>query len=83
MYSNKAKRFFSVNSGNCDSETGKRKRRNSNVNLVLSSYQREVLIGLILGDVSLEKATSNSNVRVRFDQSFNVHSEYLMFLYEI
>ena len=34
-------------------------------------------------DVSLEKATSNSNVRLRFDQSISIHSEYIYFLYEL
>ena len=35
------------------------------------------------GDVSLEKATSNSNIRLRFDQSISIHSEYIYFLYEL
>ena len=34
-------------------------------------------------DVSLEKATSNSNVRLRFDQSISIHSENIYFLYEL
>ena len=32
---------------------------------------------------ALEKATSNSNVRLRFDQSISIHSEYIYFLYEL
>ena len=30
-----------------------------------------------------EKATSNSNIRVRFEQSISIHSEYTYFLYEL
>ena len=41
------------------------------------------MIGLTLGDISLEKATSNSNIRLRFDQSLSIHSEYLYFLYNL
>jgi hypothetical protein len=37
----------------------------------------------VLGDMSIEKATPNSNVRLRFYQSSNLHSEYLYFLYYI
>uniref|UniRef100_A0A896Z9L0 LAGLIDADG endonuclease n=1 Tax=Coniophora olivacea TaxID=85977 RepID=A0A896Z9L0_9AGAM len=59
-----------------------RKRTNSDNPLTLTDYLKQVLIGLTLGDVSLEKATSNSNVRVRFDQS-TIHSGYLFFLYEL
>ena len=32
--------------------------------------------------MSLEKATNNSNIRLRFDQSI-IHSNYLYFLYEL
>ncbi len=60
-----------------------RKRKNSNVDISLNKHQSEALIGLILGDVSIEKSTPNSNVRLRFDQSLNLHSDYLYFLYEL
>ena len=60
-----------------------RKRANSDNPLTLTDYHKQALIGLTLGDVSLEKATSNSNVRLRFDQSISIHSEYIYFLYEL
>ena len=60
-----------------------RKRANSDNPLTLTDYQKQALIGLTLGDVSLEKATSNSNVRLRFDQSISIHSEYIYFLYDL
>lgn len=60
-----------------------RQRANSDNPLTLTDYLKQALIGLTLGDVSLEKATSNSNVRLRFDQSISIHSEYICFLYEL
>lgn len=62
-----------------------RKRANSDNPLTLTDYHKQALIGLTLGDVSFlrEKATSNSNVRLRFDQSISIHSEYIYFLYEL
>jgi len=60
-----------------------RKRTNSDNPLILTDYLKQALIGLILGDVSLEKATTNSNVRLRFDQSSSIHSSYLYFLYNL
>ena len=62
-----------------------RKRANDDNPLTLSDYHKQALIGLTLGDVSLalEKATSNSNVRLRFDQSISIHSDNVYFLYEL
>lgn len=60
-----------------------RKRANSNSPLSLTEYLKQALIGLTLGDVSLEKATSNSNIRLRFDQSSSIHSDYVFFLYQL
>jgi hypothetical protein len=57
------------------------KRTKSNHPLLLTDYLKEALIGLTLGDLSLEKSSKNSNVRLRFDQSI-VHSSYLNFLYD-
>ena len=59
-----------------------RKRTNSDNTLELNDYLREALIGLTLGDLSLEKATNNSNIRLRFDQGI-IHSDYLYFLYDL
>jgi hypothetical protein len=60
-----------------------RKRKNRNCSHVLSPYQKEALIGLTLGDISVEKQTPNSNVRLRFDKSKDKHSDYLYFLFDI
>ena len=57
-----------------------RKRLNSDNPLTLTDYHKQALIGLTLGDVSLEKTTNNSNVRLRFDQSISIHYEYLLFI---
>nr|YP_010555421.1 LAGLIDADG endonuclease [Ramaria cf. rubripermanens]UYR22169.1 LAGLIDADG endonuclease [Ramaria cf. rubripermanens] len=59
-----------------------RKRTNSDNTLNLNDYLKEALIGITLGDLSLEKATSNSNIRLRFDQGI-IHSDYLYFLYNL
>lgn len=65
---------------NSDKPNKPRKRTNSDSPLKLTDYLKQALIGLILGDASLEKPTSNSNIRVRFDQG-TIHSGYLFFLY--
>ena len=41
-----------------------------------------ILIGLILGDIYMEKSNRSINVRLRFEQSI-IHKEYLMFLYDL
>lgn len=48
----------------------------------LSIEQKECLIGLILGDVCIEKGKRSKNARLRFEQSI-IHKEYLMFLYNL
>ena len=56
-----------------------RKRANSDNPLTLTDYHKQALIGLTLGDISLEKATRNSNVRLRFDQSISIHKSISTF----
>lgn len=59
-----------------------RQRTNRNSELTLTDYQKQAAIGLVLGDVSLEKATPaepNSNIRLRFDQSLALHDLYIFF----
>jgi len=46
----------------------------------LNEFQKQALIGLLLGDVSAE---CNKNTRLKFDQSANIHYNYLMHLYEL
>src|SRR5690606_11659296 len=52
-------------------------------NIKLSSFQKEALIGLLLGDVYIEKGKPSHNARLSFDQSLNKHSEYIMYLYSV
>ncbi len=47
----------------------------------LNKIQKEILIGTILGDASLERPNSTHNTRLRFDQTFPTHAPYLMYLY--
>ena len=49
----------------------------------LSDFQKKALIGLLLGDVHIERAKPSHNARLCFDQSLNKHSEYIMYLYSI
>jgi hypothetical protein len=48
----------------------------------LSQYHKNILIGLILGDLNIQKMTLNSNPFCSFEQGF-VHKEYLEHLYEL
>src|SRR3982751_713360 len=41
---------------------------------------KQILVGLMLGDLNAQKQTINSNVRLRFEQGL-VHEQYLMHLY--
>lgn len=60
-----------------------RKCSNADSPLVLTDYLKDIFIELVLGDMSIEKATPYSNIRLRFDQSSTIHSEYLYFLYNL
>jgi len=46
----------------------------------LTSLQKEILIGLTLGDLTIQKQTPNSNVRLKFE--YTIHSsDYVNHLY--
>lgn len=49
----------------------------------LTSEQKDVIVGTILGDACIEKAKPTHNARIRFDQTFPFHATYLMRLYII
>lgn len=49
-------------------------------NKVLAPELKKILIGLILGDLNVERSTASSNARLRFAQS-SIHEDYLMHLY--
>lgn len=44
----------------------------------LTSVQKEILVGTLLGDAFIERYKPTHNARVRFDQSFPNHASYLM-----
>ena len=50
--------------------------------ITLTEIQKDILIGTLLGDSSLEFGAKRSiNARLRFDQTFPAHASYLMFIY--
>jgi hypothetical protein len=57
--------------------------KNYKNNLKLSSFLKEALIGLILGDVFVSRHGRHKNARLVFDQSKDKHSDYLYYLYDL
>ena len=51
------------------------------LNYQLNSIQEEILVGILLGDASLERGKSTYNTRLRIEQSLESHKAYLYFLY--
>ena len=47
----------------------------------LTDVQKDILVGTLLGDASLELYGRSINARLRFDQTFPNHASYLMNLY--
>lgn len=47
----------------------------------LTPIQSEVLVGTLLGDLSLERVKVSHNARFRFEQTFPGHVSYMMLLY--
>ena len=50
--------------------------------LKLTDFQRQVLVGILLGDASLETQNKGRTYRLKLEQSER-HSEYLMHLYQL
>lgn len=46
--------------------------------IVLTSLQKNVLVGTILGDASMERVKPTHNTRVRYDQTYPAHNSYLL-----
>ena len=44
---------------------------------------KEVVIGTLLGDSSIERTKPNHNSRIRFDQSFPEHATYFIYLFGV
>lgn len=53
--------------------TGEKYSKEYKNKLELSEFQKDALIGLLLGDVSAERSKANINTRLRFDQSKEKH----------
>jgi hypothetical protein len=47
----------------------------------LTQVQKDVLVGTILGDASIERNKPTHNTRIRFEQTFPAHAHYLTTLY--
>lgn len=58
-----------------------RKTNEAKLKINLTSIQKDVVIGTLLGDSSIERAKPNHNSRIRFDQSFPEHATYLIYLF--
>jgi hypothetical protein len=58
------------------------KQRNKNNKFVVSRIQKEILIGLILGDAHLEQSWNGLSYRMKIEQSLK-KKEYVYHLYEI
>lgn len=47
----------------------------------LTDIQKDILVGTLLGDSSIELGARYKNARLRFDQTFPSHASYLMYIY--
>jgi len=63
--------------------TSRGKSIRNKADIKLTSYQKEALIGLLLGDVFAAREKSSYNTRLVFDQSKDLHSQYIYFLYDL
>lgn len=63
---------------------GKRRRltNKEKEQFTLSQKLKEIVVGLILGDLCIEKQKGSVNTRLRFEQSV-IHKDYLQYLYEL
>jgi len=51
--------------------------------VILTCLQKDVIVGTLLGDASLERNKPTHNTRIRFDQTYPNHESYLRSLYVI
>lgn len=71
-----------LNAGKKGSKYSKPRKTNPvKLNMNLTNIQKDVLVGTLLGDASIEKNKPNHNSRIRFDQTFPMHASYINFLY--
>lgn len=50
---------------------------------MLTQLQKEVIVGTLLGDASIERNKPTHNARIRFEQAYPEHETYLLSLYDI
>lgn len=63
-------------------KTNSNSLKNYKESLVLTEFQKQVLIGIILGDAHLETQNNKNTYRIKFAQSI-AHKAYINHLYEI
>lgn len=49
----------------------------------ISAIQKDIIVGTLLGDASIERNKPTHNARIRFDQSYPNHASYLESIYAI
>jgi len=74
---------LSSNNSGKNPNKGSKNNKDYKNSLKLSSFLKEALIGLILGDIFISKYGRQKNVRLVFDQSKDKHSNYLYYLYSL
>lgn len=57
-------------------------RTSSKAYLIVDDYLHDIIIGLLLGDLSAEKPNKNCNTRLQFKQSL-INKEYILHLYSL
>jgi len=73
-----------ISAGKKGSVYSKPRRVNSIKSAVqLTQVQKDVLVGTMLGDASMERVKENHNPRVKFEQTFPGHASYLTTIYII
>lgn len=92
-YSYKIKKSILLYSSSSESKLGEnsesspqkreRGRHKKTEKIVLSQMQKDIIIGTVLGDASIEREKPNHNSRIRFEQEAPGHSEYLLSIYSV
>lgn len=50
--------------------------------IVLTPLQKDIIVGTLLGDACAERKKMTHNTRLRFEQSYPAHNDYLLSIYE-
>ena len=81
--SNNQNNNLDINNTGKTPNKGSKHNKDYKNNLKLSSFLKEALIGLILGDIYISKTGRSKNARLVFDQSKELHSDYIYYLYNL